>query len=245
LADVLRWQRTRVRKPWPARREQNQAVSLPWQLAAGELAITFVNHVTFLLQFAGLSLLTDPVYSQRASPVQWLGPRRRHAPGIAFERLPRLDAVFISHNHYDHLDLPTGAWLSQGSRSIYFCGDSGYGPLFGELRQRCGSPDIALLPIGAYAPRWFMHDQHMDPAEAVQVHRTLGAKLSVGCHFGCFPLADEGIDDPLVELASAQAALGVSRSEFLTLAPGETLLWRGASRSLHVTAGSLADRTSA
>jgi L-ascorbate metabolism protein UlaG (beta-lactamase superfamily) len=236
--------------------------------------------------------------------VQWLGPRRRHAPGIPFERLPRLDAVFISHNHYDHLDLPTllrleathaplfvtglgngaflrerglrrvveldwwqhtrlndvqllftpaqhwstrgpgsrnrtlwgGAWLSQGSRSVYFCGDSGYGPLFAELRQRCGSPDIALLPIGAYEPRWFMHDQHMDPAEAVQVHRTLGAKLSVGCHFGCFPLADEGIDDPLVELASAQAALGVSRSEFLTLAPGETLLWRGASRSLHVTA---------
>jgi L-ascorbate metabolism protein UlaG (beta-lactamase superfamily) len=117
-----------------------------------------------------------------------------------------------------------------------FCGDSGHGPLFAELRQRCGSPDIALLPIGAYAPRWFMHDQHMDPAEAVQAHRTLGAKLSVGCHFGCFPLADEGSDDPLVELASAQAALGVSRSEFLTLAPGETLLWRGASRSLHVTA---------
>jgi L-ascorbate metabolism protein UlaG (beta-lactamase superfamily) len=128
-----------------------------------------------------------------------------------------------------------GLWLTLGARSLYFCGDSGHGPLFAELRRRCGVPEIALLPIGAYEPRWFMHEQHMNPAEAVQAHVTLGARLSLGCHFGCFPLTDEGIDDPF-ELAQALAAQGLSSAEFRTLAPGETLLWRGDSRPLHVTA---------
>src|SRR6185503_7337082 len=179
------------------------------------------------------NVLTDPVWSERVSPVSWAGPKRVRPPGLAFEQLPRIDVVLISHNHYDHLDLdtlrrlerahqplfvtclgnraflaqhglgrvteldwwdtaPVGSgrvlctpaqhWSGRGlsdrnrtlwggfvielaDRTVYFAGDTGYCAQFAEIRSRYGVVDVALLPIAAYKPRWFMREQHMNPDE--------------------------------------------------------------------------------
>jgi len=292
LSDFLRWQRTSRATPWPRWVENLAVPSLPAALQPGEIALTFVNHITFLLQFRGLNLLTDPVYSERVSPVQWSGPRRVRSPGLAFDALPRIDVVLVSHNHYDHLDLPTlmrlerdhrplfltglgnraflqehglgqvrefdwwdgtthGAarftytpaqhWSGRGisgrnrtlwggfvieidGRKVFFAGDTGYWKHFGDLRSRLGVMDVALLPIGAYEPRWFMSEQHMNPEEAVRAHLELEAKLSIGTHYGCFQLTDEGIDEPLLALDEARRRHGVAEARFRVLETGETLL---------------------
>jgi L-ascorbate metabolism protein UlaG (beta-lactamase superfamily) len=304
LRELWRWRGTRTPKAWPQWRNYQVVAKLPESVAAGDVAVTFINHMTCLIQLAGLTLITDPVYSLRASPVQWAGPRRVHAPGVAFEKLPRIDVVFVSHNHYDHLDLATlqrlqqahrplfvtglgnglflreqgithvleldwwgqailphallmftpaqhwssrslgsrnhtlwgGLWVSAGGSTVYFSGDTGYSTLFGELRKHRGSPDLALLPIGSYEPRWFMCDQHMNPQEAVRAHVDLGARSSMGTHFGCFQLTDEGIDEPMVDLEHARREQGVNETEFHAPQPGETLLWRPGARGLHLIA---------
>ncbi|MEM7542427.1 MAG: MBL fold metallo-hydrolase [Pseudomonadota bacterium] len=92
--------------PWPDWIETEPS-EVPESPSAGALAVTFVNHSTMLLRFNGLTVLTDPIYSERASPFDWLGPKRVRAPGVRFEDLPQIDVVLISHNHYDHLDLET------------------------------------------------------------------------------------------------------------------------------------------
>jgi L-ascorbate metabolism protein UlaG (beta-lactamase superfamily) len=106
VRDVLRWAATRKPSRWP-RAVRIQARYQPQAPKPGELLVTFVNHSTFLLQSSEHAILTDPVWSTRASPVQWAGPARAHAPGIPFDQLPRIDVVLVSHNHYDHMDLPT------------------------------------------------------------------------------------------------------------------------------------------
>ena len=242
-------------------------------LATGDVAVTFVNHATFLIQTGGLTLLTDPIWSERASPFRRIGPRRVRDPGVAFDDLPRIDAVLLSHNHYDHFDLATLRRLQQrfaptvlaaagdarllaplgfadireldwwehtglgdalrvtfvpaqhfsarglfdrnqslwggyvievrGAR-IYFAGDTGYSTHFATLRSRLGVPDIAMLGIGAYEPRWFMQPMHMNPAEAVRAHRDLGSRRSIGMHFGTFQLSAEAIDQPVRDLDRAR-----------------------------------------
>lgn len=107
LGDLLRWQLTRRAPAWPDRVEVGSRPELPTSLGPNECAVTFVNHATFLIQLPGLNVLTDPVWSDRVSPFRFAGPRRVHAPGIAFADLPRIDLVLVSHNHYDHLDLAT------------------------------------------------------------------------------------------------------------------------------------------
>ncbi|HXQ32206.1 MAG TPA: MBL fold metallo-hydrolase [Steroidobacteraceae bacterium] len=296
FAEFWRWQRTRKPKQWPTWIENRACPDIGRSPAAGETALTFVNHITFLIQYPGLNVLTDPVYSDRVSPVPWAGPRRVRAPGIAFEALPPIDLVLVSHNHYDHLDLATlrrldeshvprvvtglgnaafltahgvrnvieldwwqhtvvgGAeitfipaqhWSGRGLRgrnrtlwggfvvragagSLCFAGDTGYSSHFTEIARRLGRPDVALLPIGAYAPRWFMQEQHMDPDDAVRAHLDLGAKLSIATHFGCFQLTDEGFDDPVTELATALARRSVPAERFAVLEVGETLRVHGA-----------------
>jgi L-ascorbate metabolism protein UlaG (beta-lactamase superfamily) len=79
----------------------------PPRVGGGRVRVTFVNHATLLLQMDSLNILTDPIWSERASPVRWAGPERHAPPGIRFEDLPPIDVVLISHNHYDHMDLPT------------------------------------------------------------------------------------------------------------------------------------------
>jgi len=288
--DFLRWQRTRQRTPWPEWVQNRAQPALPSDLGSRQLALTFINHITFLLQFRGLNVLTDPVYAQRVSPFRNLGPRRVRDPGLAFEDLPPIDVVLISHNHYDHLDIetllrlqaahsprfvttlgnraflaefgihetyeldwwqsldvagvkvsltPAQHWSSRRPRNrnrtlwggfvvgahghqVYFAGDTGYGGHFRDIRERFGRVDMALLPIGAYEPRWFMRDQHMNPEDAVQAHLDLEARVSIGTHFGCFQLTDEGIDDPPVELAAACQRYGISPDDFFVLETGET-----------------------
>jgi L-ascorbate metabolism protein UlaG (beta-lactamase superfamily) len=290
FGDFLRWQRTAKRKPWPVWVENRAHPAVPTHLSEGQVALTFINHITFLIQFRGLNILTDPVYSDRVSPLRNRGPKRVRAPGLRFEELPPIHLVLLSHNHYDHLDLdtlmrleathaprvvttlgnkpfleqhglnavheldwwqnvevanatvtltPAQHWSSrgpgnrnctlwggfavrQGASQVLFAGDTGYSGHFKAIRERLGAVDLALLPIGAYEPRWFMKDQHMNPDDAVRAHLDLEARLSIGTHFGCFQLTDEGIDDPLIELEAARERYNVGAKSFQVLETGET-----------------------
>jgi L-ascorbate metabolism protein UlaG (beta-lactamase superfamily) len=295
FADFWRWRRTRQQAPWPRWVADPIFPPPPRRVTGDAVAATFIGHATWLLQLGGVNLLTDPVFSERASPVAWAGPRRVRAPGVALAALPPIDLVLLSHNHYDHMDLPSlralrdrwrplivtglgnGAYLErQGIRPtldldwwqhvvphddlrvtyapaqhwsrrtladtrrmlwgghvvetpaarLFFAGDTGYPGHFRAIRNRLGAPDIALLPIGAYEPRWFMRKAHMNPEEAVHAHRELGASLSLAMHFGTFPLTDEAIDAPLAALATALREQGVAPTSFRTLGFGETLRWR-------------------
>jgi L-ascorbate metabolism protein UlaG (beta-lactamase superfamily) len=292
LAQVLRWRlRGEKRAVWPDRVVDPVFAPPPDTVGPDSVAVTFINHASFLLRLPGAVVLTDPVFSERCSPVSWAGPKRARAPGIALADLPRPDVVLLSHNHYDHMDFPTlwaiqarhapkfvtmlgnarilarlgivateldwwqdvttgplriiatparhfsartpfdrnralwgGFMVSVGAGMVLFAGDSGAGTHWGDIRARLGAPDVALLPIGAYEPRWFMAPVHMNPAEAMEAHVALGARRSVGMHFGTFQLTDEAIDAPLVGLEAARLAAGIDT--FGTLGFGETGVYR-------------------
>ena len=266
--------------------------------------VTWIGHATALVQANGLSVLVDPIFSERASPVQIFGPKRAQAPGVAMSDLPNIDAVLISHNHYDHLDrasvaqldekakaagkttlfiVPLGlkAWFNgigidsvveldwwerhtvQGvafhltpvqhwsARSIndrsatlwggwavlgpdfhwYYAGDTGYSRDFADTAKQFASRqtealgggfDLALVPVGAYEPRWFMSQQHVNPMESVRIHQDVGAKRSIGVHWGTFQLTDEPLDQPPRDLVAARQALDVKEADFGVLAIGES-----------------------
>jgi L-ascorbate metabolism protein UlaG (beta-lactamase superfamily) len=116
-----------------------------------------------------------------------------------------------------------GFTLVAGGRRIFFAGDTAYARFFRDVRQRLGPIDLALLPIGAYEPRWFMQAVHMNPAEAVQAHLDLEASESIGMHFGTFRMTSEGIDEPLRALEEACRAKNIPRSQFQTLRFGESV----------------------
>jgi len=288
--DVIRWQLTSDPGPWRDWTDHPPGPPPPTRVGPGELRVTFINHATVLVQIDGLNLLTDPVWSDRIGPVSFAGPTRVRPPGIRFEDLPPIDAVVVSHNHYDHLDLPTlrrvGAahnprffvglgnastlhdarianvqeldwWqtvelrngvrltavpaqhtsnrgLADRDRTLwagfviegrggyaYFAGDTGFGPHFAQIRDRFGPPRLAILPIGAFRPEWFMHPVHVSPAEAVEAHLVLGAHRSVAMHFGTFRMADDGQDEPVEELAAARVRSGVGEDRFWVLDFGE------------------------
>jgi L-ascorbate metabolism protein UlaG (beta-lactamase superfamily) len=291
--DFLRWRLSSDKPVWPEWiADEMRPLPAP-PAEAGEVAATFIGHATLLLRFAGFAVLTDPIFSLRASPFASLGPKRIRAPAYALDALPKIDAVCLSHNHYDHMDLPSlralqahsnptivtgignGAYLAargianvieldwwesaeprrdlkityvpaqhwsrrrswdtnrmlwgghvieaQGAR-VYFSGDTGYPAQFGAIGQRCGAPDIALLPIGAYEPRWFMAPQHMNPEEAVRAHLDLGARLSIAMHFATFRLTDEAFGAPEAALAAARAQLDVPEDAFRVPGFGETIV---------------------
>lgn len=262
----------------------------PSLVKQGEHRITFVNHATFLIQIGGQNILTDPVWSFRASPYQWIGPKRKRPAGINFDELPPIDTVLLSHNHYDHLDIDTVQQLkekfnpqfivplgverflhSQGidntirmdwwdkyglgsdikltavparhfsgrglfdrnktlwcgyvvessSGNIYFAGDTGYGKFIKEIANRFDLINTSIIPIGAYKPRWFMEAIHMSPEEAVKAHKDLGSQKSIAMHYGTFPMADDGMYEPLEDLKKARHKYHISEREFISLQHGE------------------------
>ncbi len=289
--DLLKWQWADGKEKWPDWIAETEQPQLPAQVKHGDVHLTMINHASYLMQFADFNIVTDPVFSERVSPISWLGPTRRRPPGISIEKLPKIDYVIISHNHYDHMDLPSIRALAQafnplfivplGNKHIlesvdvtrvveldwwqthdispghsihlvpvqhwstrgildrnkalwggyvidadqlklYFGGDTGYGPHFKETFQRLGPMDVSLLPIGAYEPRWFMKDQHMNPEEAVQAHLDLGSKHSLGMHYGTFQLTDEGIERPVEALKASLDKAGIDSSRFIAAKNGQT-----------------------
>jgi L-ascorbate metabolism protein UlaG (beta-lactamase superfamily) len=275
--DMMRWLLNRDHGPWHRWREVTPSV--PPQRVS-DLHVTWVNHATFLIQTENVNILTDPIWSQRCSPVQWAGPKRRHAPGIRFEDLPPIDAVIISHNHYDHLDVDTlrrlrcervfvglgnaaflkgatdldwwdavaltddvrlhcvpaqhfssrgltdrdanlwcGFVLETPRGPIYFAGDTGWGPHFEMIRQRFGPMRLALLPIGAFRPEWFMCSVHISPRDAVRAAVALEAKVSIPMHYYTFDLGDDGQDEPVQVLRESLAGGG---PHFEVLQPGNS-----------------------
>ena len=292
LWDVVKWQFAGGRSKWPAWLVDRVVSRLNEPLVDDEIRATFVGHATLLVQTAQSTFLTDPVWSSRCSPVTWAGPQRVHAPGIAFQELPKIDFVVISHNHYDHLDLPTlsklekrdqpeffvplgnrewmlnqglshvqeldwwgnvrastgaeitlvpsqhfsgrGLWdrdktlwgsflIRIGKRQIFFGGDTGYSDHFKQIAEKLGPVDLSLLPIGAYAPQWFMKPVHMNPEEAVQAHLDLGSRQSIGIHFGTFQLTDEPREEPADRLRLALTKAGIPLDRFTAPQVGETL----------------------
>jgi L-ascorbate metabolism protein UlaG (beta-lactamase superfamily) len=290
---ILSWMARRRPRRWPKWIDDPIQPEPPATLQPHEIAATFVGQSTFLLQLDGVNILTDPIWSERASPLRWAGPRRVRRPGLAFERLPPIHLVLVSHNHYDHMDLTTlrrlqqrfdplfvtglgnrryllkrgitrveeldwwqtcpapggltvtmtptqhfsrrglfdrlrtlwgGFALTAGTKRVFFTGDSAYGDHFKEMGRRLGRIDLALLPIGAYEPRWLMRAAHMNPEEAVRAHLDLTPRLSLGMHFGTFQLTDEAIDAPIEELRQSLHQHGVKESEFRVPGFGETIV---------------------
>lgn len=116
---VMRWLFTGNRSKWPDF-VKNTGIPDVRSVTDNHIKVTFVNHATLLVQTAHLTFLTDPIWTERASPLSWLGPKRVRKPGIPFEYLPKIDAVFVSHNHYDHLSLPTLKKLSDTFHPVIF-----------------------------------------------------------------------------------------------------------------------------
>jgi L-ascorbate metabolism protein UlaG (beta-lactamase superfamily) len=287
LRDMLRWKMAGGTSAWPA---SVPVLPVKPEARVDGVRVTMVGHVTMLIQAAGLNILTDPVWSDRASPLSFIGPKRVTEPGIAFEDLPPIDAVLISHCHYDHMDMATlrrlaaahdplfamplgndtilrasvpearcvvGDWwqslpiapgfetvltpayhwanrwptdvrmalwsghrLSTPAGTIWFAGDTGYGDgeFFAQIRA-LGPPDLALIPIGAYEPRWFMAAQHVNPEEAVRIFQDVGAVQALGIHWGTFQLTDESRDAPVVALEAARAKAGIPARLFAAAEP--------------------------
>jgi L-ascorbate metabolism protein UlaG (beta-lactamase superfamily) len=106
FSDFLKWRVTARRGPWPDS-VPVETTRPPARVPGKDLQVTYVGHATVLLQTQGLNILTDPIWTDRASPVPFAGPRRVAVPGVPFDQLPPIDVVLVSHNHYDHLSLPT------------------------------------------------------------------------------------------------------------------------------------------
>lgn len=261
------------------------------------LTVTWVGHSTFLIQCGGVNILTDPIWSARASPISFGGPRRVAAAGVHFESLPEIHVTLVSHDHYDHLDDPTvrmliarfarmqwlvplgvasflhkrnatdiveldwwnerdlgsivalctpaqhfsgrfpwnrdstlwcGWAIRIGDFRVFFAGDTGLHGEFRNIGERFGPFNAAILPIGAYEPRWFMRPVHMDPVESVSAFQQLVAGAPkrqctmIPSHWGTFRLTDEPLDEPPIIVRQAWSASGLRDELLAILRPGES-----------------------
>ncbi|MFD7924257.1 MBL fold metallo-hydrolase [Streptomyces sp. NPDC059740] len=249
----------------------------------GTLSLTWVGHASWIVRVGPVTVLTDPVWSRRILAT----PPRITPVGVPWAELPPVDAVLISHNHYDHLDLPTlrrlppgtplllpaglarwarrrrfthvteldwwekvelhgvtfgfvpahhwskrtptdtcrslwGGWVitAPDGRRVYFAGDTGYGHWFEEIGARHPGIDVALLPVGAYDPRWMLRPVHTDPEEAVRACRDVGARAMAPMHHGTFLLSGEPPMEPLRRVRTAWAAAGRRREDLWDLPVG-------------------------
>jgi L-ascorbate metabolism protein UlaG (beta-lactamase superfamily) len=285
---LLKWRITRDSPDW--KEVRNQKFHKPKFQRSEELKLTLIGHSTVLIQINNINILTDPHYSKRSSIVTWAGPKRVIQPAIKISDLPPIDLVLISHNHYDHLDIPTlkllnakfspkvlvglgnkellrsngitnvvemdwwdkflfndipisftptqhwsarglfdkrktlwGGFLIEATKKIFFAGDTGYGKVFKQINKKYGAIDVGLIPIGAYEPRWFMKDAHVNPEEAVKIFLDLKLKHGFGIHFGTFKdLTDEPIDKPINDLNQALLKSKVSNKDFIAPIFGKT-----------------------
>jgi L-ascorbate metabolism protein UlaG (beta-lactamase superfamily) len=289
--DLLRWNLTEKRARWPRNWPSPFANSKP-AARVEDLASTLIGHASFLLQVSGLNILIDPVFATRCSPVSFAGPRRVNPPGIRFEDLPDIDAVLMTHNHYDHLDhatlwriikrwnplivgplgiahdmarngtpptnlvmldwhdahtlgsitinaVPTYHWSARGlgdrrmslwcsfvlqtpAGVIYHIGDTGYGAgqYSKDVQSTFGAPRLSHIPIGAYAPRWFMQPHHVHPEEALQIFHDCGTEHAIGHHWGTFQLTNEPIEEPAELLQDMVKSSEISQ-RFRAFRPGQ------------------------
>ena len=288
---ILKWLLHRKKNKWLMR--NNALDTTPRERVMGsELVVTFINHASVLIQTEGKNILTDPIWSKRASPFRSIGPSRFRLPGVKLENLPPIDVVLISHNHYDHLDLDTlkllqakcnpkivvglgnaeylkergimnvieldwweritpsdgvdivcapgqhfssrtlsdrnntlwcGYVIESKNGNIFFAGDTGYGEFVETIRERYKEFRLALLPIGAFRPQWFMGPVHISPDQAVQIHNELHVQTSVGIHFGTFQLADDMQDEPQARIALLVGEAQGSILDFRVLDHGEVI----------------------
>jgi L-ascorbate metabolism protein UlaG (beta-lactamase superfamily) len=294
LGNLIRWKLGNGNKPWPREVKSPFPPAIPEKKVVGDrIVVTMVGHASMLLQVGGLNILTDPVWSERTSPLSFAGPKRVNPPGIRVDDLPHIDVVVVTHNHYDHLDLVTlqhfherdkpqfvtplgndtiirasvadahitvmdwdgkqtlGAdvavhcepchhWSARGmgdrrmalwaafvfetaAGKIYHIGDTGFhdGINYRQVREKHDGFRLAILPIGAYEPRWFMKAQHQNPEEAVEGMLLCDAAYAVGHHWGTLKLTDEAVDDPVRALHRSLDAKGVARERFRAMRPGE------------------------
>ena len=253
----------------------------------------WIGHATYLINNGDITILTDPIFSKRASPIGFAGPKRMIPPAMTLDDLPQIDVVAVSHNHYDHLDIwslkklyklnpetiflvpagdrlklikagiknvyemqwwgafnlsnttfhftPVQHWSKRGlfdrnkslwggwfiqsnDLALYHAGDTGYSSDFKTTYERLGAPDYSFIPIGAYDPRWFMKDSHVNPEEAVQIALDLKTPHSFGMHWGTFTLTDEPVLEPPARLKEALKEQNLAPDFFISPKPGEILL---------------------
>ena len=301
--DFLKWTLVERRKnarppdPDPATFQLGTPQFVKPRSAPDAVTLTWIGHSSFLLQLAGLNILLDPIWSQRASPVQFVGPRRWVRPGIAFDALPPIDVVALSHDHYDHLDAgtirrlasryPAAHWLApigvgaflrhRGAREVterdwwetttigavkvtcvpaqhfsgrtigrrnrtlwcgwtfqstdyrvFFAGDTALHPEFATISKRSGPFDLAILPIGAYEPRWFMGAVHMNPEDCIKAVSQMaavqnGRRLVITAgHWGTFKLTDEPMDEPPKRMRQNWQTAGFAADDLWIMKHGET-----------------------
>ena len=277
------------RAQWPEHVPVTHTVP-PRRVEGAEMLVTWIGHATVLVQANGLNILTDPIWSTRASPFSFAGPKRVRAPGVRFEDLPKIDIVLISHNHYDHMDLATlkrlwqrdrptivtslgndtilkregiGAvardwgghvgvgpaevvvarnhhwgsrWGTDANRAlwsaftvrlpggnIFYAGDTGWGD--GGWVREAGAQGpfrLAIIPIGAYAPRDFMKNNHVNPEEAVRIFEALRPVRALGMHWGTFQLTFEAINEPPRRLEALKRARGIAPGRFVAVQAGRS-----------------------
>ena len=299
IGGLLKWQLFEPKAKWPASYPSPFANAQPAETITDDLSATMIGHATFLVQTAGLNFLTDPVFSDRASPLQIAGPRRVQPPGVLMADLPKIDVILLSHNHYDHFDIGsltllverdnplivtplgndaiilksikkarvvTGNWddvvnvgngvqvhfepmhhwsaraatdrrmalwsafvVEASAGKTYIVGDTGFhsGINYRAAADKHGAFKLAILPVGAYNPRWFMEHMHQNPEEAVKGHLLCKAETSIAHHWGTFQLTNEPIEEPIERLTAARADAGLSENDFVVLLPGQ--VWRASS----------------
>jgi N-acyl-phosphatidylethanolamine-hydrolysing phospholipase D len=302
LAGVVKWMLTRSRNAQPSV-DSDAAIpkikrpSRPPERSR-QLTVTWIGHSSFLIQCDGLNVLTDPIWSARASPLGFAGPRRLVPAAVALRDLPPIDFTLISHDHYDHLDdftiralatrFPRMKWFAPlgvarflrqrgatfvsemdwwesheaagtvigctpaqhfsgrypwnrdstlwcgwavsfpGTR-VFFAGDTALHPEFAEVAKRFGPFDMAILPIGAYEPRWFMRTVHMTPEDSVTAFRDLTASdptdrcVMVASHWGTFRLTDEPVMEPVRLARESWSVAGIAPHRLWILSHGETM----------------------